>query len=475
MKFAILGVLIILVIAFLVLLWKASKHWRWYHLVGAFFTMALAITFIFPTAYVLKSRAAWHQVKERLEKQTEAVESENRVIKYGDTSDANAGEGLLELSQKLANLGKEAGRRWRHLRLQNANNQSVILSAPPAAAPPPGVAPAAGDDAAAAPPPPNLPPQNLVVYGFAEAPALGAAEPLPVFFLGEFRVTASAGNQITLAPTGKLEQGQLQRISDGQAPMWSLYEMLPLDGHVPFIAEGSLPDNDNIFGRIDDALVKQLLGNKIREATLQNYLRDGSRSNPDDVPLSRWVKIEFTQNHKVDVDSPSQQGALEGGFFDESGRSVDSRLQRGEDGTVSFRKDDQIIVKEEAAKQFIDVDGVARLIDTYYMRPLNDYRFVLRRLRLRLTEAAIRTQELEFERKVLEDAIAATVSMLTTNQTAKLKLEQDLEQVGKELKAIRDYESTVSAEVEKTREALRNLYQENLQLEQELERLHGTS
>jgi hypothetical protein len=468
MKFAILGVLLLIFIGFAVAVWKAAQSWRWYHITAAVITMLLAIAFIFPTAVVLKSRSNWHEVKERLEQQAESVQAENTLIKYGDQSDATAGEGLLELTQRLAKLGREAGRRWRGLRMQNATAQAISLRVPQNVDP---VIPGEDGADAEADAPPALPQANLVVYGFAESRY--QEQVVPAFYLGEFKVSASAGNQVTLEPTGPLEPAQIQRISGGGAANWSLYEMLPLDGHEPFIAEGSVADDDNVFGRVDDALLKQLLGNKIRPETLQEYLRDGSRSNPDDVLLSRWVKIEFTKNHKIDVDSPTQQGALEGGFFDESGRAVDSRLQRGEDGNTLFRTEQQIIVKEEAAKQLIDVDGVARLVDTYYLRPLNDYRFVLRRLRLRINEAATRKIELEFENKVLDGATNATNSMLTTNQDLKLKLEQDYDQVNVEVKAVQEYRDQLAERTKQLREDSKRMYEENLRLHKEIKRLQG--
>ena len=205
--------------------------------------------------------------------------------------------------------------------------------------------------------------------------------------------------------------------------------------------------------------------------TLQEYLRDGNRATQDDPPISRWTKIEFIKDHKIEVDSPEQRGALDGGFFDGNGRAVDGRLQRGEDGQVPFKKGAQILVKEEAADQLID-EGVARLVDRYYLRPLNDYRFVLRRIRLRLAELANRTTELEFEKKVLEEAIEKTEGMLVVNQDIKLKLEQDLDQFRAEKRAIQDYTENLAERVKKMREDMIRLHQENLALEQKLEESH---
>ena len=475
MMYAILAVLILIFIAFAVLLWKASKNWRWYHITASVFIMILAIALLFPTAGVLKSRKEWHKVNERMAKQAEQVKRDNFVLRYGDPTDPNAGESVTDLSLKLSKLGREAGRRWRDFIVQNANAQSVVLSAP---APVAAVAAPTADGEAPAAPVISLPPENLVVYGFGEAVMSGKA--LPTFYMGEFRVTASAGNQITLQPTGQLEPAQLQRLSSMKS--WSVYEMLPLDGHEPFIAEGSKMTDDNILGRVDDALVNQLLQNKIRPETLQQYLRDGSRANQDDPPLSRWIKLEFVKNHTVDVDSKTK-GALTDAFFDSGGRSLDARLQRG--GDVSFRKGDSIVVKEETTKpldqdspplfQVEGDDAVAKVIGTFFKRPLNDYRFVLRKLRLRLIEAAIRKTELEYEREVLQDALDATTVMLTSNQKDKLALEQDLGQLQKELKAITDYESSLATDLKEARKTLLQLYQSNIKLEQELKRLISAS
>jgi hypothetical protein len=246
--------------------------------------------------------------------------------------------------------------------------------------------------------------------------------------------------------------------------------LLPLDGHAPFVAEGSEATDENALGRVDEDLVRQLIG-KVSPETLNNYLRDGNRSTEDDPPLSRWTKIEFVKTHTIQVDSPDQRGALDGGFFDGNGRAVDGRLQRAEDDAVTFKKEDQILVKEEAANQLID-EGAARLVDRYYLRPLNDYRFVLRRIRMRLTELASRTTELEFEKKVLEEAVKKTEGMIVTNQVIKDKLEQDRDQFRVEKFAIEDYTGKLQQRVDKMRAEMIRLHRENIELEQKLEQKH---
>ncbi|MGB7325052.1 MAG: hypothetical protein WBD31_09280 [Rubripirellula sp.] len=469
MKFVILGLLVVLLIGFFVMVWKAASGWRWFQIVPVCVTMLLAVLFLFPTAGVLKSRAAWHQVHEKLEKQAALVEAEHRLISRGDPTDPSAGEGVRRLSQRLSKLGIEAGRRWRNLQMKNvADNQITLVQPRPDTAVEgiPGEEPAApaADQA-------PLIPVNLVVYGFGETPNAELQTLIPTFYLGEFRVTASTPNQITVTPTGPLEPAQLQAISSGKARSWSIYELLPLDGHSPFIAEGSVGSEDNYLGRVDDELVKSLIGNSVSPETLKNYLRDGTRATQDDPPLSRWTKVEFIKNHSIEVDSPDQRGALEGGFFDGTGRAVDGRLQRGDGGAVKFKKGDIILVKEDAADVLID-DGAAKLIDRYYLRPLNDYRFILRHIRLRLAELENRKSELTTAQAVLTEAIDKSNGMLVSNQDIKVKLEQDLKQFEIEASAINDYMAELKTTVEAMQKDMSRLHRQNLELEQQLDRIH---
>lgn len=481
MTIAIISLFVIAVCAAGFLLWKSRDTWRWFHITASAITLILAITLLFPTAAVLKSRAAWSKVKEDLDVRLTRIEKEQQLLKFGDGDPSNpAGKGVLELQLQLKRYALEAGRRWPSLRMQGNSADSItLMQVAPVAELPPGVVPdqpAAGEPpaapaapAAAAP----LIPQGLIVYGFSESVEQGLAAPVPTFFLGEFRVTASGPTQVTLVPSSTLEVPQQQAITGGQAQSWTLYEMLPLDSHDPFIAPGSEVADDALFGRVDDELVKRLLSKGVSQPTIDKYLRDGARANPNDPPSTRWVKIEFTKPHSIVVDSPEKRAVLDGGFFDGTGQAVDSRLQRGgEDGSAKFKVGDQVTVNEEAANE-LEKLGVAKKLDTYYVRELNDYRFVLRRIRLRISELTIRQAELEYEFKVLNDAINANTAMLTVNQDLKLRLEKDRDKIQVERAAIKAYAADVTTEVTSTRQRLVSIYRDNIDLVAQLKQLHS--
>jgi chromosome segregation ATPase len=146
-------------------------------------------------------------------------------------------------------------------------------------------------------------------------------------------------------------------------------------------------------------------------------------------------------------------------------------LQRPDDNEVVFKKDDRVLMLEEAATELVN-EGVAELRDRYFLRPLNDYRYVLRRLRLRLDELASRQTELQFEKQVLEQAISKTEGMLVENQSIKLKLEQDLTQFRVEKTAIDDYTVKMREQLDQMRTEMAQLHQHNLLLEQEIAQKH---
>ncbi|MEM9587392.1 MAG: hypothetical protein AAGA03_08925 [Planctomycetota bacterium] len=472
MQFVILGFLIIGVIAFGVIVWKAAPNWRWYQITAVSITMLLGIIFLFPVAGILKSRSAWHQLKEKADARVADLADQQAVLKFGDpqSNETEVREGLVSLSTKLAKLNSEAGRHWRNLRRVSQGGFPIRL----ASVDPAAVAGLPADDAAAAGAGDRpLIRDGMVVYGFGERVYQGTAVsvPVPSVYLGEYRVTASTPTEVSIEPTGKLLASQIKALNTQEANSWSLYELLPLDGHEPFVAEGSTPSGDNLFGRVDEEFVNQLLKDRVNAETFAQYLHDGQRATDQDPLLARWVKVEFVKKYELEVDSEQQRSALDAAFFAADGRAVDSRLQRGDGGKVQIAAGEQVVLKEEAADEVIAA-GQAKLIDRYYMRPLNDYRLLTRRIALRLASLELRKVELEFELGVIQNAISETESATGLGQEAREKLEQDLAQIQTEAKAIRTYHDDVKGKVSSMKRTLVELYRSNQQLEAELTARH---
>ena len=463
------SVLFLLLVGFSVVVWKATSNWRWFHIVAVVLTMLLAIVFLFPTAGVLKSRSAWHQIQEELELRLAQVKAEKKDIKLGEAvgPEASRSGGLIDLQSDLSELAIEAGRRWRHLQYKNGNfgNDVTISLGPP---------PVNNLDGQPAEPAGNarpLVPERTLVYGFAEEEDENQIM-VPTYYLGEFIVQASDPNQVTLVPTGTLEDYQVKYIKQDNARSWLLCELLPPDGHAPFLRPFSLPDDDNCLGVVDEDFVRDNLKGA-PEATLNAYLDDGRAFKPTvDPPASEWVEVEFTRNHRIEVDSRDARTLESGGVFDGNGRAVDAALKHGEDdGYVSFKKGDKLLLKREGAAELIN-EGFVEERGIFFLRPLNDYAFALRRIRLNLMSLVDKKAELIAEEALLQESIAKTVDLVVSSQEIKRKLEQDRDQFRVEKNSISEYSGKIQAETQAMVAELNRLEQENAELEQQIEQKH---
>lgn len=491
MNIVLIALLVLYVIAFLVLLWKSAAIWRWYQLLMAAVVMILAITFLAPLSGVLKTRAAWNKMFQTVESQLETEKATFRRLNEEE-------RGVNQLQLELQNLSLESGRVWRHLQMQNVTPQGITLARIPQQVP--GLDPAlAADPAAAAQPPANAGPliaESSIVYGFAEQTMQFDQTnwSVPVQYLGEFKVVSSTPTEVVVLTLNPPTAKQRALIENGQARIWSLYEVLPLDGHVPFVAQGSQPDDNNMFGRVDTDLLQTLFGDRLSAETLDAYRKDGQRAaegtvvvqaDGDDAAaadpslqarneqLSLWSKIKFTKPYSETVDSSEQREAKEGGFF-EMGYSVDSRLKRIDGPVVKFSVGDEVFVAAEVATDLRD-QGVADILGNYNVRELNDYRFVLRRTELRIDEVQDLIAELNKQKTVLEQTMAMTDAMNQKYQIDKSELEADSEQIITERAAIKAYTAKIEEEMNATKQQLTALYQSNLQLTAQLKQYHEST
>lgn len=467
MKIVLLILVFVYLIVFFVFIWKSASSWRWYHMVLASLVFLLTLPLLPFTAGVLKSRAAWSEQAEKLAQQLERGEAEKRSWINGVPGDSQKDPGVLELQTQLRTVNAEVGRVFRDLEVRDRQGSSVVLGK---LATPPQVGldglPLQEDPAAAAPAANAvLAAVGTIVYGFAERELQPGQPTVPVFYLGEYTVTQSTPDSVTITPAAPLEPAQANAAN--QQPRWALYEMLPIDSHKTFVAEGSVEDDEQIFGRPDDALIRQLLGNSVPAKTLDDYLRDGTRAKSEDPVSTLWVKIRFTKKTEITVDSQDQRSASDGGFFDALGQAVDGRLQRPEGDVVTFEVGDQLVVKKEWADERIQL-GEAELIDQYFVRPLNSYRYALRRLREHIIDLNTQAANLRRQQSVVNVAIDLTMGMITEGQQRQLNLEKDEAQIAKELSAIRNYTENLESKLIEASRQRDTLRRENIESERKL-------
>src|SRR5690606_38590518 len=133
-------------------------------------------------------------------------------------------------------------------------------------------------------------------------------------------------------------------------------------------------------------------------------------------------------------------------YFDGIGRSVDTRLKRGDNPTVELTPNmtsELIVLKEEAARDLIAA-GKAELVQRIYVRPLNDYEEAFNRNIIRSEELAERITLVRRESAVISEANELGTEMITFRQVENQNLSSDLENVQKEIALLNETTSAAT-------------------------------
>jgi hypothetical protein len=204
-----------------------------------------ALAFFYMAARTLKTHQYWRELARQYEAKIVQVKDDNyqlveRVQKEGEQTEM----GIKQVRRELHKLLIDRGRVWYNcdpkvkVGRDRGDAEVRITTDQPD---PHGI----GD--------------KSVLYAFEEPDVQKKGR-----YLGEFKVTAAADKQITLAPTAKLTPREVERLATAKKP-WTLYEVMPRDQHY-------------IFADLSDAEKKALLPAEV----LPEYLKDGKPAAKDD-------------------------------------------------------------------------------------------------------------------------------------------------------------------------------------------------
>ncbi len=470
-----LAVLVSLVV-FIVMLVKANQHWGPLHTTLLVFLFLQAWCFVFFAAGVASRRNGFMKAHDALQAKLEKKEAEEQLIRFGNrinpVPDMNAS---VPITNELNRLFFERGRVWRKASVTQAAANELTLQLTSDGAGVPAAPAAGGENAAPAAAGGSGLAKESVVQAFGEQnDELGNV--LPREYLGEFVVSASDGSTIKVRPTATLTAEQTAAINSGSFPTWSIYELMPLDSHDAFAATGSKAEENAIFGRMDLQEIAQLLGIdpslataaptslKLREAikarALQSYLNDGGRPPEGTPPEQIYVRVEFLKDHTTEVDAQEQRIATEGGFYDLSGRSVDARLKRGEEGAkVSFKSGSVVVIDSISAEDLIK-QGIVKQLAPVYVRPLNDYEYAFREVRRQITAALQDARLIERELAVMKNSQEIVSGQVIQRQQERDKLDKDFAQYTNEHDVIKSEADRLEQELATTRTNMSNMFQQ---------------
>lgn len=489
---------IILVVAVLLFLffcfatYMFTKTWRWHHVTIAFFVFAAAMFYCYYASLSVKTRVAVLKEYDTQAKALERVTKEQEQIKYGDLHlIVQKEDSLRSIRHKVAREMLERGRVWRNctpvggLQQDGTITLNVPQTAPaaPAAAAvpganadaaaaaaaaagvPAGAAPAAPVAAApAAPQPIRLDPKT-VLFCFLETQLPQAVPPgnYPSVFIGEFAVTATTDTTVTVRP--------LMMLPTQQNGTWSLYETMPIDAHGIFAARDVEPDENHVFGVVNEQELRALLPKQQGqtdadyEAVIQSHLRDGTPATDQDPPENIWVQVKFLKEHEVQVDAEATVSALDNRPYDNTGRAVVARLQRGE--PAKFKPNDFALFKQEYANDLIG-QGISEKVKPIYIRKLREYEYSFHEINDRLTRLAADMERVQRNTAKLDDANKLGLQQIAYRELEVKKLQTDFKGFNAEQIAAGQLRDALLQKWNERRQMIQDFYRANRELEQEL-------
>jgi len=454
------GLLVAFFIFLLVMCWKT---WRFMHIFFSFLVFVGAVAFLWLASMTLKTHNNWRTPYEAYTKEIAKAEAEMQGYLHGDLTDVEQSEdSLRSLRAELDRELVDRGRVWRECTPMQAVDADTFQVRTVPASLPQGTNPT-----------PNGILAQTVLYAFAEVDSPDGWK-VPATYLGEFSVDAAAPDGVTISAMLPLHLDQVEKIKEPGAT-WALYEIMPLDGHEIF---AEMDDTEKRMLGMDLVDLRNYIPNQFNRAPneydglLEQFHRFNREATEDDPPENTWVLVKFVKAHSIQVDSDAEQSLLDpdGRYFDTSGRAVEGRVRRGEEGTVEFEVADTAVFDLDTADTLI-ADGVCEKVKPVFRRDLHDYARFFREARDRHIELDDSIARADRELATYLDLKAKVDADILVYNKEKVDLEKDLLGFQREREEATAYAHALHMEWQKALKQLSDLYQANNKLADELTQL----
>lgn len=252
-------VILVLFIVSLVAAYFGSRYWHWAHVTLLVFIFLSAVGYFVLAAETLRINAILRKQVNQLTQQVAQVNASIEALDRGTSNmqvinqlaglEVNMPEGaekipsIRELQHQLHMMTRLRGLVWRKVTPNAFDAQTGTLQV---TIPTPGLA------------------ANTVLFLFEEGPVNPEDPSQGAQYLGEFRVTAVNGQQVTLATVNELDDYEKQRLVNSRTT-WSMYENMPAD-------------QLELFTGLSEQQLRRLLP----ESSVEEYLRQGTPATPDD-------------------------------------------------------------------------------------------------------------------------------------------------------------------------------------------------
>lgn len=278
-------VILLLFIVSIVAAYFGSRYWHWAHLTLLVLIFMTAVGFFVLAAETLRINAVLRKQVNQLDAQLVQVNTEIEALDRGTSNsqvmnqlaglevripeDADEIPSIEQLEHELHLVTRLRGQVWRNVMPGAFDPQTGTLEVTIV---PPQPAPVEeGQPAPPAPAPVGVA-ANRILFLFEQGPVSPNDPTEGAQYLGEFRVVESAGPEATLASVNELDEYEQQRLANSRGP-WAMYETMPVD-------------QIELFAGLTEEQLNQLLP----EASVEEYIRQGSPAGPDD---DEWHVVGF--------------------------------------------------------------------------------------------------------------------------------------------------------------------------------------
>ena len=275
---------------------------------------------------------------------------------------------------------------------------------------------------------------------------------LPVFYLGQFRVTKVAEQVITVWPLKRLHPSQQQAIQKSPGATWVFYDLLPRDGH-------------DVFKDLSkEALVSifQDIGQDEREKLLDEYLRDNQPAERTDAPDRLVKEVQFAKEHTISVDVEGEPPGIERSF-DSTGRAVLAHLRLGNE--VEFEEEDVARFDGETAQKLVD-SGVAKFTEkpATYRRALRSYQELFFEQSEQAESVEAQAKLVTADTQSLVEAATKVNERIAYREQEKGELAADLAKFTEEVSIINNYVQQLEASVQRLERDIQEIKEANQRL-----------
>ncbi|MCU0877166.1 MAG: hypothetical protein MUF06_05155 [Pirellulaceae bacterium] len=460
-------VLALVALFFIFVTYMNTKTWRWLHVTIMFLLFVAIIPFGVYAGLVMKTRMTWITMVDKLEKELGDAQRAGELATYGDPKDVEGNtESIVDLRGKVGRVLHDRGRVWRGMSVAQAAGDRFTLNTVPPQDPALPAAPVGKH---------NLTPGS-VVFAFKEGlNAEGIT--VPLYYLGEFVVTAATDTTLSLESALPMGQDQIRVAADpnpapgsvpGAAPTaatWVLYEILPMDG-----AEW--------FAGLDEAKLRELMPQAAiglppaeYEKFIAEFVRDGSQADEvNDPPENIWFEVKFDQPHEILVDA-TVEPSLDLEPFAIDGRAQHPRLRRAAPGqpdeNVKFEPGQTAVFDKETA-DFLVQSGKATKVRPIFRRTLVDFDTQFHRIWTRWYEVASTIRSLSQDVAAAQAMKAKADEQYALVDAYRTKLAADKEKLVNERDEVAKYRDSLANRLAEVQTDLSQLYKSNKALSREL-------